>query len=153
MARVDADDHRSEAARLYNACWSLLELPERTATDDHTLLTNAFASRHHWRQIGGLEQWVISDWMVSRAAAAVGEPHLAVAFATLAHDEAQANDAADWLVASTAEGLARAYAAAGDGATRERWLATARQLTDAISDDESRAIIAEQLASVPPPAT
>lgn len=148
-SRVDYEQHRSEAARLFNACWTLLELPERTEDDDATLLTNAFASRHHWHQVGTLEQWIVADWMVSRAAAAVGDGGLAVRFAHRAYDAAQRPDVEDWMVASAAEGLARAYAAIGDSSSRDEWFHRADEMTRQIGDDESRAIISGQLATVP----
>jgi hypothetical protein len=146
---VDRDAHRAEAVRLYNACWALLEMPARTPDDDATLLTDAFASRHHWREVGSLEQWTISDWMVARAAAATGHGVLAVAFARRAVDAARSPGAADWLVASSAEGLARAYAAAGDAAHRDEWCARAADLVAAITDEESRELIDSQLQTVP----
>jgi hypothetical protein len=146
---VDFEQHRSEAARLFNECWILLELNDRTADNDAALLTNAFASRHHWHEVGALEQWIIADWMVARAAAAVGDGDLAVRFAHRAYDTAQDPDIEDWLVASTAEGLARSYAATGDAASRDEWFARATELAARIGDDESRAIITGQLASVP----
>lgn len=147
-SRVDSEQHRSEAARLFNAGWTLWDLPERTADDDATLLTNAFASRHHWHEVGSLEQWIVADWMVARAAAA-GDGELAVRFARRAFTSAQGGEIEDWMVASTAEGVARAYAAAGDHSSRDEWHDRASEMTCGVRDDESRALIARQLATVP----
>jgi hypothetical protein len=58
-------------------------------------------------------------------------------------------DAPDWLVASAAEGLARAYAALGNDQERDEWLRSSANLVEAVADDESRELIASQLASVP----
>lgn len=146
---MDPEQHRSEAAQLFNDCWTLLDLPERTADDNADLLTNAFASRHHWHQVGALEQWIVADWMVSRAAAAVGEGELSVRFAQRAWDAAREPTLEDWMVASLAEGLARAFAAAGDASQRDEWLARADVMTRNIGHDDSRALISGQLASVP----
>jgi hypothetical protein len=146
---VDRDVQRSEAARLYNACWMLLELPERTGEDDADLLTAAFASRHHWREVGSLEQWIIADWMVSRAAATIGDGWLAVHFAARAHEATGSPGTADWLVASTAEGLARAHLANGDAEAGATWRTTAERLAAQIEDEESRDIIVGQVASLP----
>ena len=52
-------------------------------------------------------------------------------------------------MASCAEGLARAYAALGDGDERQRWYDRAQQLVTEIKDREDRELIAEQLSSVP----
>ena len=146
---MDAADHRAQAVRLYNLSWELLEQSDRTADDDVALLTAAFASRHHWSLAGGAEQAIIADWMVARASGATNYGSLAVDFAMRASIAANADDAPDWLLASTAEGVARAYAAAGDQPRREEWYGRASELVTAIVDPADRALIAEQLASVP----
>jgi hypothetical protein len=58
-------------------------------------------------------------------------------------------DAPDWLVASAAEGVARAYAALGVEQERDEWFNSAESLVAAIVDDEDRELIASQLATVP----
>jgi hypothetical protein len=59
-------------AAAYNRCWVLLEAEARSADDDADLLSAAFAQRFHWFRAGGDEQTVTAEWMVSRAAAALG---------------------------------------------------------------------------------
>ena len=142
-------DHREMAAERYNHCWDLLERDDRSRDEDFELLTSAFVSRYYWSMAGGPEQWAVSDWMVSRAAAVIGEGSLSLAFAQRANDAVQEFDAPDWLVASTAEGLARAYAALGSEQDRDVWLNNAESLVEVIADEESRELIASQLASVP----
>jgi hypothetical protein len=146
---MDQAEHRELAKSLYNGCWELLEKRGRSDDDDVELLTLAFSARYHWLAAGGPEQWVISDWMVSRVAAALGEGGLSVAFALRANEGARAAGGPDWLVASTAEGLARAYAANGQLRERNEWHATAARLVDALVDEEERALIADQLSTVP----
>ena len=144
---MEPDDSKALASQLFNGCWDLLENNLRTPDDDVTLLTLAFTSRYHWQGVGAPQQLAIADWMVSRSAAAVGFGDLAVTFAERAARSSEGQ--ADWLVASAAEGLARAYAAAGDTAKRNEWADKASALVEVISDAEERALIAEQLASVP----
>jgi hypothetical protein len=91
----------------------------------------------------------MGDWMVSRVAAAIAESALSVSFAQRAYDGAKGFDAPDWLAASCAEVLARAYAARGDSKRRNEWYDVARGLVTAIVDDEDRELIASQLVSVP----
>jgi hypothetical protein len=142
-------DHRKTAAESYNHCWDLLEREDRSQDDDIELLTSAFVSRYFWSLAGGPEQWAVSDWMVSRAAAAIGEGSLSLTFALRANSAVREFDAPDWLVASAAEGLARAYAALGNDQERDEWLRSSANLVEAVADDESRELIASQLASVP----
>ena len=145
---MEAKEHRTVAAATFNRCWELLETNGRTSEQDHELLTAAFASRYHWSSIGDVDQLITSDWMVSRAAAAVGEAALAVTFATLAHDAAEGASVTDWLLASTAEGLARAFLAAGELERSREWARRAQQLVEVIADEESREVIAGQLADL-----
>jgi hypothetical protein len=140
-------DHRAIAVATYNRCWELLELQSPT-TEHHTeLLTCALTSRYHWLEAGGPEQWVISDWMVARAAGATGFGDLAVRFALRA-EAALTGDLADWLRASVAEGVARAYRDADHEAERLDWIRIADERLSGIADDEDRALIASQLDEV-----
>jgi hypothetical protein len=143
-----ASSQRAMAAAAFNRCWELLEMPERSGEEDRELLTAAFASRSHWASIGGPEQLITSDWMVSRAAAAVGEARLSVTYASLANAAAEGAAVPDWLLASTAEGLARAWRAAGDIKQSREWATRAENLVGVIEDEESRALIADQLADL-----
>lgn len=141
-------DHRTLAAAAYNRCWVLLDANDTSPEAAVEILTCAFASKWHWRVAGGPEQWAISDWMIGRAAGHTGDLDLALRYAQLAFDAAT-DDLPDWLRASAAEGLARVYALRGDAAQRDEWLVRAADLVARIANPEDRAIIAEQLASVP----
>jgi hypothetical protein len=145
---VENADIRTLAAANYNECWRLLELPERSEDDDVELLTSAFASRRLWREVGGTEQAIVAEWMVSRALSATGHGALAVTFARRAVSASQDPSSADWLVASCVEGLARAQFAAGDVSEARASRARAAVLVAAIVDPEDRDIIAEQLAQL-----
>lgn len=140
-------EHRELAAQTYNATWELLEA-SRTSEQDLELLALAFASRYHWGFAGGPQEKAVADWMASRCCAAVGEGSLAVRFAEAALAGAP-TDAAAWLTASLHEGRARAAAAAGDTAGRSTHVALAVEALDRETDEENRALIASQLASVP----
>ena len=146
---METIDHRTLAATTFNRCWELLETKNRTPAQNDELLTSAFASRYHWSFAGGAEKWIISDWMVSRAANAQGEDGIAVHFAELAWNAAQDPRTPDWLLASTAEGMARAFAGSGDLVQANEWTERASKLVGQISDPEDKEIIADQLATVP----
>jgi hypothetical protein len=141
-------DDRELATQLFNRCWDLLDKTSRDDGDDAELLTAAFSSRYHWLSAGTQEQWIVSDWMVARAAAALRDAPLSLLFAKRAHSAAQESEIPDWLIASTAEGVARAYAAAGDGEEFNNWSALAGRLIEVIVDPENRSLIASQLAEI-----
>lgn len=140
--------HRAIATQSFNASWALLERP-RNDEEDLELLEVALTSRHHWRQEGGPQQIAIADWMVSRCCSELGEGALALRFANAALASAPP-DAPAWLRASLLEGLARAYAANGDRSARDDAARRAGQVLAEETDDEDRALIEAQLASVPP---
>lgn len=143
MAEID---HRSIAISTYNECWKLLETA-RSAEDDRNLLSLAFASRYHWLQVGGAQQRVVADWMVSRCAAAVGEGALSVKFATSSL-EGLTVDAPAWMRASVHEGMARASAAVGDRDGRASHIAMARAALESEQSLEDRELIELQLSTV-----
>ena len=149
MTSPEEFDHRAIAVATYNRCWDLLDQGSRTPADDVELLTAAFASRYHWQIVGGDTQTIIADWMVSRAAGETGDGNLSVRFAHLAQDVAEHSDQEPWLKASILEGLARAYAAAGDKANRDDYLQQAQTMLEQEPDPENRAVIADQIATVP----
>ena len=74
-----------------------------------------------------------------------------ILFAQRAHSAAQESESPDWLVASTAEGVARAFAALGDVEEFNHWAALANRLVEAIADPEDQSLIASQLADIEAP--
>ena len=143
--------HTAFAKAAFNATWDLIGAAERTPEQDRAMLVRAFAARWHWGEVGTAENVAVSDWQVAHVASLIGETSIAMTFAQVAYDAARTQSLPDWLCASTAEGLARAYAVAGDRASYERYANEARELLDGLSDDEDRDLISAQLASIPVP--
>ncbi len=139
-------DHRTLAISTYSDCWDLLD-SVRSPEEDRNLMTLAFASRYHWLKAGGPTEWVISDWMVSRCAAAVGQGSLSVTFAKSALDGV-ADDSPAWLRASMHEGMARACVAIGDQGGKAQHIAQARQELASEESREDRQLIESQIATV-----
>jgi hypothetical protein len=144
-------DDKALASRLFNRCWELLEQDERSEDDNVELLTSALTSRFHWLNAGGPEQLIVSDWMVARAAGAAGSPDTALRFALRAYEAARASESPDWLVASSAEGVARAYAVGHNVEEFTNWAALAGRLAEVIVDTENKTLIESQLADIPTP--
>jgi hypothetical protein len=155
MSEADVPDltpaaQRALAVNLFNRTWELLRSP-RSPADDRIMLACALASRLHWTGIGTDENYAVGDWLVAHVASHLGYSDLALDFAATAHQTASATDppAPPWLVASTQEGLARAHAVAGHDDERDRYAQAARRTLESVDDAEDRALIAEQLASIP----
>lgn len=150
MEVMDSTLHRDAGIAANSRCWELLNAHQRDEDASDELLTAAFTSRYHWRIAGGPQQYVLADWMVSRAAAALGYGELAVHFAVRAQAQTT-EDLPVWLHASVAEGLARAYAAAGDAEQRSQWIERATLLVAQIPSWDERFLVNCQLETVPTP--
>lgn len=142
---------RAFAVAAFNGAWDLIDKPDRSEDDDRQMLTLAFASRWHWSEVGTAENTTIADWQIAHVASLIGETSLARVYAQSAYDAARNNDLPDWLRASTAEGLARAHACAGDKASYERFANEARELVTQLDEEEDRELILGQLATIPVP--
>lgn len=146
-----AGSHRELGVRLYNEAWSFIDKPDRTGDDDVEMLLTAAASRWHWAQVGGPEELANGDWQVAHAASLLGFGDLALMFARRHLATAEREGWDGWRLACAHEGFARASAAAGNWQARDRHVAAAAAALDREPDEEDRAIIAGQLASVPRP--
>ncbi len=149
MGDVSNDEHRSIGVLLFNGAWDLIDKPDRSPDDDAEMLLRAMASRWHWGRAGGPEEWATGDWQVAHAASLAGLPDLARLFASRALDAAERHGWTGWRLASAHEGMARACAASGDRAGRDRHVARAKDALAAEEDAESRDLVESQLATIP----
>ena len=143
------DSERQLAADLFNLVWTLLEQTGRTTEDDDRMVHAAHASRYHWGQVGGPEQSVIGEWQCARVYSVLGRAEPALHHARRCLEIATAASLPDWLIASANEGLARAYAVAGqrDSALASR--AAAEAALAKVTDEEDRQVVQDDLASLP----
>jgi hypothetical protein len=140
---------RELAKRLFNQTWALIDAQDRTSEQDRLMLVTACAAWLHWDAVGTEENRAIADWQIAHVASLLGYGALAITHATTAYDRVRAARLPDWLHASALEGLARAYAAAGDQQSRDEYLRLANEAVGIVTDQEERDLIASQLATVP----
>ena len=140
---------RALAKRLFNQTWELIDAPDRTPELDRLMLVTACAAWVHWDAIGTEQNRAIADWQVAHVASLLGYGDLAIAYATNAYDRTRAAKLPDWMHASALEGLARAYAAAGDQQSRDEYLRLANEAVSIVTDQEERELIGSQIATVP----
>lgn len=148
---LDPASERQVASDLFNHVWRLLELPERSLTDDDAMVHAAHASRWHWGRVGGPEQWAIGEWQCSRVYSVLGRGPQALYHAQRCLDICEEYGFDSFVPASAHEALARAHAVMGnvEAAVAERNLAY--QLAVGLDDDEDRAVIEADLATLPIP--
>lgn len=145
---VDDAAHREIAVALFNRTWELLDKENRTSVDDAEMLTAAFASRYHWRQIGDARNFSVSDWQVSRVAAVLGYPDLAEEYGRCSLEAAAAAHLQPFYVGYAHEALARAALLAGDRTAFAKHLAAAHEMLDQVSDAGERDLLAPDLAEL-----
>lgn len=133
-------------ASTFNACWTLLRQPRRSAAEDRLMLTLAHTSRALWSGPGGPREAAIGDWQISRCYAVLGHGALAVSYAQSALDLAENTPLDPFMIASCHEAMARALRVAGDPLAATH-LDRARALADLLQDPEDRQVVLEDLAT------
>lgn len=130
------------AKSIYNSIWGLLEKPARTPEENQEMLLAAYASLYHWQKAGGAVQEQRGSWMVSRVCQTLGKAPEALEWAQRcqAISEEHAPEMEDFDLAYAQEGLARAYALAGDHEKALAHWKLAASLGDQIEDPEDKRI-------------
>ena len=145
---LEAASHRQVAVELFNRTWELLDKDRRTDAEEAEMLTAAFASRYHWRQIGDSKNFSVSDWQVSRVAAVLGNPDLAYEYGRRSLEVAATADLGPFYVGYGHEALARAAVLAGNRDEARQHLASARELLEQVVDSSARDLLAADLADL-----
>ena len=143
-------DDRRLGIDLFNRTWALMKQEERTPEADDELLHCAHASAYHWLQAGTIANRVRSEWQCSRVYCVLGRPEPALAHARrcLELAESAAGELDEFDLPFAYEAMARAHAVAGDEATAREWLERARAATADVADEDDRAILETDLATV-----
>lgn len=107
---------RKFAKSIYNGIWELLEKEDRTPSEDEDLLLSAYASLYHWKMIGTVVNLQRGYWMLSRVYQTLGQAEQALQWALKCQKLTVENpsEMEDFDLAFAREGLARAFAIAGN---------------------------------------
>jgi hypothetical protein len=138
-------DHRTLAVALFTRTWELLDQDSRSEEESAEMLTAAFASRHHWRQVGEPRNFSISDWQISRVAAVLGYVRLAADYGQRALEIAVASDLGPFYEGYAHEALARAARLDGDQALVQKHLDLADELLGRVTQVEERDLLGPDL--------
>ncbi|HTO26822.1 MAG TPA: helix-turn-helix domain-containing protein [Gaiellaceae bacterium] len=148
---LDAETERRLGADLFNKTWTLMEKEDRTPDDDDEMVHCAHASAYHWRQVGTAANRSRSEWQCSRVYAILDRPAESLRHARRCLEIVEANPDVmkDWDLPAAYEAMARALWVAGDTDEAARYAALGREATAAIDDDDDRAIIEADFATIP----
>jgi DNA-binding transcriptional MerR regulator len=143
--------HRALGAGLFNRCWDLMELEDRTRDQEDELIATAHASAWHWRRVGTTANQSRAHWMCARVYSVLGRGEPAVYHATRCVEivEAGGEGIEDWDAPSAYEAMARALAVAGDTEGALEWKAKATAAVGRIAQPEDRTVIEGDLATLP----
>jgi hypothetical protein len=147
---VTPEEQRALGGELFNRTYALMEKADRTPDEETEMLHCAHASAYHWAQVGTAANRSRSEWQCSRDYAVLGWVEPALQHARRCHEIVQAHpgDMKDWDLPAAYEALARAHMVAGDVAETRKWAELGRTATAQIADDDDRAVIEADFATI-----
>jgi DNA-binding transcriptional MerR regulator len=148
-SELDPNTQKALAVSLFSRVWELLEKPDRSAGDVDEMVNAAHASRYFWSAVGTSKNHAIGDWQIARVYSTLGRPEPAVVHARRCLDHAVLVEGEAWLLASAYEGLARAYAVAGDRAAALEWKEKAERRLAEVTDPDDREIVERDITTLP----
>lgn len=149
------DVDRRFGAQLNNSVWAELDKAEIDATSPlerrEDMLYAAYASAHHWRQVGHSANRARAEHLIARAATATGYPDVALRHAERCLElvESHADEMEDWDLGFALEAKARALAAVGRADDAAAVFSKAKNATAHIEDAEDRSIVEAELVRPP----
>jgi hypothetical protein len=149
-SQADATTHRAFGVELFNATWTLLDTETRTRGQDDEMLNCAHASRYHWERAGaGAVERCRGEWLISRVYSVLGRGEPAVYHARRCLDHSEEDGVGAFDRANAHEARARAHSTVGDTETAREQARRARELADAIDDEEDRRVFEGDMSSLP----
>jgi hypothetical protein len=145
VANAEPLNHRQLAVSLFNRTWELLDQETRSEQERAEMLTAAFASRHHWREVGEPRNFAISEWQVARVAAVLGYPDLAGEYGRRSLDAASRSHLGPFYEGYAHEALARAARLAGNRGLKAKHLDLAHEMLSQIEEASEREMLAADL--------
>lgn len=145
---LDPEARRRLAVDLFNHVWTLLETTGRSVAQDDEMVHAAHASRYHWGEVGEPANLARGEWQCSRVYATLGRAEPALHHARRCLELCEQHAIGDWDLAAALEAMTRACRVAGDDASRQAYLARAREALAAVADPEDRALIEADLSTL-----
>jgi tetratricopeptide (TPR) repeat protein len=122
--------------------WDLLEKTKRSKSEDEDMLLAAYSSLHLWKEAGTAGHAQRGSWLIAKVHLSLQQAENAVLWAEkcLQITENHSREMQDFDLAYAQEGLARAYALAGNLDLAKKHWAKAAALGEEIQDPEDREI-------------
>jgi hypothetical protein len=149
LEMTNEEAHNIFAREAQKKTWQLLEASDRTPEQEAEMIGAAHTSAYHWSIVGTGLNHQRAEWLLARVYSVLGMGERAVFHATRCRDltELHHDLMEDFDLAFALEGLARAYAAAGDPSQASSLKQQAEAAGQKISDAEDRNYFLLDLAS------
>jgi hypothetical protein len=144
-AGITPEQERQVAVDLFNYVWALLDVEERSRTDDDRMLHAAHASRFHWGEVGEPVNLVRGEWQVSRVYSVLRRPEPALFHARRCLELCEQHGIGDFDIAYAYEALARASLVSGQRGAVDQYLEMARDAAGKISEKDDRELFLKDL--------
>jgi len=143
-----AQAHGYFSANCFNRAWELIDKPDRTAEEDEQMIRLAQASLWHWTERSDCsdKNLSIGNWQVSRVYALLSQADNARKYAQLCLEKTPADD--PFCLGYAYEALARAESIAENAERAKAHLAQAWQQAEAVTDDESKQMLVDDLQTL-----
>jgi hypothetical protein len=138
--------HRSQASKLFNRAWALLDTPNRTPVQDLEMIHAAHASAYFWLLAGTPTNHARSHWQLARIYAALKRPEPANFHAEQCLKLCSDRALTPFDSACAFEVHARAMVADGRFLEARITLARAQLVGATIMDPEERALLQQDIA-------
>ncbi|MEW5986201.1 MAG: hypothetical protein AB1791_06175 [Chloroflexota bacterium] len=141
--------HRRFAVACNNRAWDLTTQSDRTAAENQEMRYTAYAAAYHWQQVGQPINHLRAEITLAHVHALLGEAGQALHYADRCLAFCETNECEDWDLAFAHLEMALAAAVSGDAKSHARHYARARELGEAIQEEEDRRIFLDELARTP----
>lgn len=141
--------HRWFAVECNNHAWDLAAKYQRTAPEEREMLGAAYAAAFHWGTVGQAINDARADMLLAHVHSAQGNPAPALEHAERSLAYFSDNPCEAWDLAFAHAEMAHAAAAAGDKALHREHYDRAKQLGEAIEEEEERRIFLEEFERIP----
>lgn len=142
--------HRHFSAECFNRAWDLIDKPDRTPAENEEMVRLSITSTWHWMQRPDCtpQNLSVGYWQTSRAYSLVGRAGQARRYGQLSLEAIREAGGLPFYVGYAYEALARAESIAGHAEKAAEYMALAREAAARVPDEEARAALLADLATI-----
>ena len=141
-------DVKQEAIKLFNETWDLMDLKERTPSQQALMLHKAHASCYLWSLCGEMVNQARGEWQISRAYALLNMGQPALLHGQRSLNICIENGLGGFDLPFGYEAVARAYHVLGNQEGAREHVARGKEACEAIADEQDKAYALSELNAI-----